>query len=206
MDAPFESSQTWTDSIMENFHSGLYEFENLFENQFNIFWTRVPITSAEQSFWMAFSQGLFKIQPRLTSNCLNQGKVIVEGWLKLTKKFILSSHIRGQEEFNFEDSSTFVGQKCQLMDTLPATVIANFLINRIDELPSTVRDYFRWLRFILRALDAMGFIETFVEMGYLLQLSMERTSLQHSGKFLGKVIKLLTQLYMMDTFGSLLRF
>jgi hypothetical protein len=92
------------------------------------------------------------------------------------------------------------------MDTLPATVIANFLINRIDELPSTVRDYFGWPRFILRALDAMGFIETFVEMGYLLQLSMERTSLQHSGKFLGKVIKLLTQLYMMDTFGSLLRF
>lgn len=112
----------------------------------------------------------------------------------------------GQEEFNFEDSSIYMGQKCQLMDTLPATVLLNFLINRIDALPAEARDFFGWPRWLFKLLDIIGLINSFVELGYVLQLTMERFSSVSNGKFVGKLLKLLVQLYMMDTFGSLLRF
>lgn len=98
------------------------------------------------------------------------------GFVKIFLKFVKSGSLHGQEEFNFEDSSLSLLQKCNLLDTLPATLLLNFLINRIDDLPYSIRSYFDIPRLLLRLMDVNGFINSFVELGYSISLVMNRFS------------------------------
>jgi len=165
----------------------------------------VPITETWQLFTYNLIVALFKVQPRLSTNCFNEGVTLFQSFWKLFVKFVKSGSLHGQEEFNFEDSSLFLLQKCNLLDTLPATLLLNLLINSIDDLPEKVRGYFDIPRIVLRLLDINGFINSFVEMGYSVSLVMARFSVAQDGKLLGKIIKLVVQLYMLNTFGSLLK-
>lgn len=193
-------------TIKDDFDSGVAQFEGMFDaNGLVLFHTRVPITESWQLFTYNLLTALFKFQPRLSANCFNEGATLFSSFWKLFLKFVKSGSLHGQEEFNFEDSALFLLQKCNLLDTLPATLLLNFLINRIDDLPEHVRGYFDIPRLVLRLLDVNGFVNSFVEIGYSISLVMARFSLAQDGKLVGKAIKLVVQLYMFNTFGSLLK-
>ena len=197
--------QTWLDRTKATLHETLANIVAFFEEGiFTIFWTRVPMTNKWQAALYGFSQSLFKWQPRLTPDCFNEGATYFNALIRLFVKFVKSGSLMGQEEFNFEDISVFFCQKCNLFDTLQGTILLNFLINRIDELPSQVRVYFGIPRFLLRLMDLDGFMNSIVEIGYIISLVMNRFSLVEDAKMLGKIIKLVVQFYFMDLFGNLL--
>ena len=89
-----------------------------------------------------------------------------------------------------------LAHKCTLQDTLPATVILNYLIYAIDTAPSTVSPYVVKYRFLLRLLDVSGLIGALAESAYFVNVLLYKTDGFTLGKVLGKAIKLTVQLYL----------
>jgi len=77
-----------------------------------------------------------------------------------------------------------------MFDTLQGTIALNFVINRIDELPAWLREYFAIPRFLLKLMDIDGLLNALTEIGYIISLVMNRFSYVEDAKFIGKLIKI----------------
>ena len=89
-----------------------------------------------------------------------------------------------------------LAHKCTLQDTLPATVILNYLIYAIDTAPETVSPYVRKYRFLLRLLDVSGLLGAIAESAYFVNVLLYKTDGFTLGKVVGKAIKLTVQMYL----------
>ena len=99
-------------------------------------------------------------------------------------------------EFAYEDVVQGLAHKCTLQDTLPATVILNYLIYAIDTAPDSVSPYVLKYRFLLRLLDVSGLIGAIAESAYFVNVLLYKTDGFTLGKVLGKAIKLTVQMYL----------
>ena len=89
-----------------------------------------------------------------------------------------------------------LAHKCTIQDTLPATVILNYLIYAIDTAPETVSPYVRKYRFLLRLLDVSGLLGAIAESAYFVNVLLYKTDGFTLGKVIGKAIKLTVQMYL----------
>ena len=105
-------------------------------NRFFLTAKHKPSVSNKQAFKYGLYDGLFKLQPRAHSNCLTEGPTYLVALSHFTVR-MFKNHldVGAQEEFALEDLMQGFISKCTLQDTLPATIILNFLMFAIDELP-----------------------------------------------------------------------
>ena len=89
-----------------------------------------------------------------------------------------------------------LGHKCTLQDTLPGTVILNYLIYAIDVAPESVRPYVVKYRFLLRLLDVSGLIGAIAESAYFVNVLLYKTDGFTLGKVIGKAFKMTVQWYL----------
>lgn len=153
-----------------------------------------PSQSNSEAFKYGLYEGLFKLQPRANSNCLTDGPTYLIALTHITGR-IFKNHLKvsQQEEFAFEDVLQGFVNKCTLQDTLPATMMLNFLMFAIDELPDPYRDYMRKYRILIRLIDAWGMMISVTEIADAFGLLGFKTDGFVVGKLLGVLIKVAVQ-------------
>jgi hypothetical protein len=108
--------------------------------------TRQPIDSKMSLAAMSAADALFKIQPRASVSCYSDGIELVKGINQLFwAMFADVDNIYSQDEFNLEDVLLMFFRKCNVFDTLPATILINLQIKALDYISESIDDKFVWL-------------------------------------------------------------
>ena len=143
-----------------------------------------------------FFDAAFKFQPRKTTTCFSDGaafyKATKDGLINMMDK----KSLKGIEEFNFEDTSYTLLRKCNYADTIPATILANKFINYWDSLESTSLEaiIFRPVMLLVWFADWYGAMTSVMEISYVTEVFLDREDWYSTGKFAGKILKLVIQI------------
>ena len=136
-------------------------------------------------------------QPRLYSNCITDGNTYLLTLLGLIKK--MPDHhyyLEEQDQFNWEDVANQLTRKCNFADSFEGTLVLNFMINRIYDLPLKWISSLMPLVFVLEVLDWTSIINSIVNMAYSFNVQMTTFDAFNGAKIWGKIVKILFQLYM----------
>ena len=147
--------------------------------------------------------GLFKLQPRATSNCFTDGPVYAKTLYHLAKKFAQNRFvINDQEQFSLEDIVQGFFHKCTLSDTLPATIILRMAMIGIDELPTTWSSFLSRQRMLLNLIDSFGLFSNVAETAYFINVTLYKSDAFTYGKLFGKLIKVVVQVKLLLMTGN----
>ena len=139
-----------------------------------------------------FMEGFFMFQPRQTSNCLTEGNTFLLTLLGLIRR--MPDHhyyLEEQDEFNFEDVTTQLARKCNYADSFQGTLILNFMINRIYDLPLKWISSMMPVVFVLEVMDWSSIINSIVNMAYSLNVQLTNMDAFNSAKVFAKILKIL---------------
>ena len=163
-------------------------------NRFFLTAKHKPSGSNKQAFKYGLYDGLFKLQPRAHSNCLTEGPTYLVALTHFSVR-MLKNHldVGAQEEFALEDLMQGFISKCTLQDTLPATMILNFLMFAIDELPEEYSRQMRSYRIMFRLIDIWGLMIAASDLAGGVNLLLYKTDGFILGKILGIMIKIYVQ-------------
>ena len=139
-----------------------------------------------------FMEGFFMFQPRLYSNCFTEGNTFLLTLLGLMRR--MPDHhyyLEEQDEFNFEDVTTQLARKCNYADSFQGTLILNFMINRIYDLPLKWISSMMPVVFVLEVMDWSSIINSIVNMAYSFNVQISNADAFNSSKVFAKILKIL---------------
>lgn len=107
----------------------------------------------------------------------------------------------GADEFNFEDQSYTLLRKCNLADTIPATILSNLFINKVDKMDPMSYEAMALYpaSTLLWVADWYSVITTVMEISYSMEIYLDRMDWYNVGKIMGKATKLVVQIKMKDS-------
>ena len=100
-------------------------------------------------------------------------------------------YLEEQDEFNFEDVTTQLARKCNYADSFQGTLILNFMINRIYDLPLKWISSMMPVVFVLEVMDWSSIINSIVNMAYSLNVQLTNMDAFNSAKVFAKILKIL---------------
>jgi hypothetical protein len=107
-------------------------------------------------------------------------------------------NIYSQDEFNLEDVMLMFFRKCNVFDTLPATLLINAQLKALDYVSESIDEKYLWLTYPHRTLlyiaDFAGFWTNIAEGAYSFEILMDRFDLYNGVKLFCKVFKQLVTL------------
>jgi len=156
-----------------------------------------------EAFKFGMYDGLFKLQPRATSNCFTDGPVYAKALYHFAKKFAMNRfNVTPQEQFSFEDITQGFFHKCTMQDTLPGTLILRMAMVGIDEMSSDWSNYLSRQRMLLNLIDSFGLFSNVAETAYFINVTLYKSDAFTYGKLFGKILKVVVQVKLLLMTGN----
>jgi hypothetical protein len=98
-------------------------------------------------------------------------------------------------------------RKCNYADTIQYTLLANWFINRVEELdPKSTKALMSYpMSLALWAVDWYSVMTSVMELSYSAEVFMDRMDYYNVGKISGKLTKLFIQIHMKDLFRGVVK-